>query len=108
MIQHREAEGVLRRTVQRVVSTAAILVAPRAAFACPVCFGQNDTPMAKAMNLGILAMLIVVAGILVSFASFFVVLARRARLAEESLPPQRAADVLEGSGPSGRESTLGA
>jgi hypothetical protein len=58
-----------------------IAAAPRAAFACPVCFGQNDSPMAAAMNMGILAMLIVVIGVLGAFASFFIYLMRRAKLA---------------------------
>src|SRR4029077_16985846 len=35
-----------------------VLAAPRLALACPVCFGQNDSPMAIAMNMGIIAMLI--------------------------------------------------
>jgi hypothetical protein len=55
--------------------------APRAALACPVCFGQNDSPMATAINMGIIAMLVVVAGVLGAFASFFIYLMRRARLA---------------------------
>jgi hypothetical protein len=55
--------------------------APRAALACPVCFGQNDSPMAAAINMGIIAMLVVVAGVLGAFASFFIYLMRRAKLA---------------------------
>jgi hypothetical protein len=53
---------------------------PRIALACPVCFGQSDSPLANAMNLGILAMLGIVAVVLGAFASFFVYLMRRARL----------------------------
>ena len=56
-----------------------MLAAPRAALACPVCFGDNDSPMAVAMNLGIFAMLIVVAGVLGAFATFFIYLIRRAK-----------------------------
>jgi hypothetical protein len=58
-----------------------ILAAPRPALACPVCFGQNDSPMALAMNMGIIVMLIVVAGVLSAFASFFIYLMRRAKFA---------------------------
>ena len=58
---------------------ALMLAAPRAAFACPVCFGQNDSPMAVAVNMGIIAMLVVVAGVLGAFASFFIYLMRRAK-----------------------------
>jgi len=57
-----------------------IFAVPRAAFACPVCFGQNDSPLATAMNLGIIAMLVVVVGVLAGFASFFIYLMRRARM----------------------------
>lgn len=70
--------------MRRLVFTLAILGVPRAALACPVCFGQNDSPMALATNAGVIAMLIVVVAVLASFASFFIYLARRARLAAEA------------------------
>jgi hypothetical protein len=55
--------------------------------ACPVCFGQSDSPMASAMTLGIFFMLVMVIGVLVGFASFFVHLARRARLTAQPDAP---------------------
>jgi len=58
------------------------LAAPRVALACPVCFGQNDSPMAVATNWGIVTLLLVVVGVLAGFASFFIYLMRRARFAE--------------------------
>jgi len=66
----------------RVVALMAVVVAlvPRNALACPVCFGNADSPMAIATNMGIFAMLIVVAGVLGGFASFFIYLMRRAKL----------------------------
>ena len=64
----------------RVLVALTIVAVPRAALACPVCFGQNDSPLAQAMNMGIFFMLIVVAGVLAAFASFFIYLSRRARL----------------------------
>ena len=48
------------------------------AMACPVCFGASDSPMAQATNTGIIVMLVVVAAVLVGFASFFIHLIRRA------------------------------
>ena len=57
-----------------------VFAAPRSAMACPVCFGQSDSPMAVAMNMGIIAMLVVVAGMLGGFATFFIYLMRRAKL----------------------------
>lgn len=63
-----------------------LALAPRAALACPVCFGQNDSPLASAMNLGIFTMLGVVGAVIVGFATFFVHLIRRARLAADAGP----------------------
>jgi hypothetical protein len=68
--------------------TSLLIAAPRAALACPVCFGQSDSPMAWAMNMGIFAMLLIVGGVLVGFASFFVHLMRRARLADAPSPAE--------------------
>jgi hypothetical protein len=65
--------------------TTLLVVVPRALLACPVCFGQSDSPMASAMNMGIFAMLLIVGGVLAGFASFLVHLVRRARLADEAL-----------------------
>jgi hypothetical protein len=70
--------------VKKTFFTFIALAAPRIALACPVCFGNSDAPMAKATNLGILAMLVVVAGMLASFAAFFIYLNRRARLIGKS------------------------
>jgi hypothetical protein len=67
--------------LKRALVTLAVVAAPRAALACPVCFGQSDSPLAKATNMGIFLMLGVVAVVLVSFAAFFIYLGRRARLA---------------------------
>jgi hypothetical protein len=68
--------------------TTLLSAAPGAVIACPVCFGQNDSPMAWAMNMGIFVMLLIVGGVLVGFASFFVHLMRRARLADQALPAE--------------------
>jgi uncharacterized membrane protein len=59
--------------------TALVVALPRIALACPVCFGENDSPIAQAMNSGILLMLGIVAAMLTAFASFFIYLIRRAR-----------------------------
>jgi hypothetical protein len=59
--------------------TIGAVVAPRAAMACPVCFGNSDSPLAAATNMGIIAMLVVVAGMIGAFATFFIYLNRRAK-----------------------------
>ncbi len=75
--------AAFQRKTRHLVVLLFLLGVPRAALACPVCFGNSDAPMAKAMNQGILLMLGVVAVVLVAFASFFISLVRRAKLADD-------------------------
>jgi hypothetical protein len=65
--------------MRKTIFTLGLLAAPRAAMACPVCFGNSDSPLAIATNMGIIAMLIVVAGMIGAFATFFIYLNRRAK-----------------------------
>ncbi len=81
----------------RSVSLAVLLSAvPTAAFACPVCFGQNDSAMASGTNMGIFFMLGLVALMFAAFASFFLVLMRRARLARRTAASGPATAGLKG------------
>ncbi len=66
--------------MRKTLVAMACLAAPRAAVACPVCFGQSDSPMAWGANAGIFFMLGVTGVVLASFAGFFVYLMRRAQL----------------------------
>ncbi len=84
--------------MRKILLTLGMLAAPRVALACPVCFGDNDSPMAVAMNLGIFAMLIVVAGVLGAFATFFIYLIRRANQLERSAEAGATADAAEQKG----------
>jgi hypothetical protein len=79
--------------MRRAVFTTILLVAPRAALACPVCFGASDSPLAGAINIGVIMMLGVVAVVLGAFATFFVYLNRRARLFAEPAAPERGAYI---------------
>jgi len=65
--------------MKRTLFTLGMLAAPRAALACPVCFGDANSPLTIAANMGIIAMLVVVAGMIGAFASFFIYLNRRAK-----------------------------
>jgi len=71
----------------RTLLTFAIVAVPRLALACPVCFGESDSPMASAAKLGVLFMLVVTVGVLGAFASFFIHLMRRAKLAADAANP---------------------
>ena len=68
----------MRKTLFTLVLLA-LLAVPRTALACPVCFGNSDSPLAIATNMGIIAMLVVVAGMIGAFATFFIYLNRRAK-----------------------------
>ena len=84
--------------MKKLLIAGLLIAAPRAALACPVCFGQSDSPMAVATNAGIWMMLAVVALMLTAFASFFVYLIRRAnRLAQAEQARSGAYVVGEGT-----------
>jgi hypothetical protein len=68
------------KLLRRSATTVALLAVPRAALACPVCFGENDSPLTSAMRIGVFFMLGIVAVVLAGFASFFIYLMRRARM----------------------------
>jgi hypothetical protein len=74
--------------MRRAVFTAILVAAPRAALACPVCFGASDSPLANAINMGVIMMLGVVAAVLGSFAAFFIYLNRRAREVANRTEPE--------------------
>lgn len=65
--------------IRRLLLALLFAAVPGAALACPVCFGQNDSAMASGTNMGIFLMLGLVVLMFAGFASFFVVLMRRAR-----------------------------
>jgi hypothetical protein len=90
---------MIPRARATAVALAAMLIAtPRSVLACPVCFGASDSPMAVATNMGIIAMLVVVAGVLAAFASFFIYLMRRAKMIARQAVADEAAGYLDDEG----------
>jgi hypothetical protein len=53
--------------------------------ACSVCFGQSDSPLAQATNMGIFFMLGITVLMLGAFASFIFYLKRRSRLFDDGV-----------------------
>ena len=72
----------MRRASLTTLVTTLLAIAPRTALACPVCFGQSDSPLALGINYGILALLGFIGSVLLGFATFFIYLMRRARLVD--------------------------
>jgi hypothetical protein len=68
------------RNAVRAVATVALIAAPRVVLACPVCFGQSDSPLAKGVNMGVLFLLGTITAVLIGFAGFMFYLARRAKV----------------------------
>ena len=76
-----------------LLATAGVLQALNApAFACAACFGQSDSNMARGMNFGIFALLLVITSVLCGIAGFFVYVARRSTQLEH--PTAHLADTL--------------
>lgn len=65
---------------------ALLLLSPAKLFACAVCYGQSDSPLAEGMNMGILFLLAVVALVLGGFVAFFIYLARRSAAVAAARP----------------------
>jgi hypothetical protein len=60
-----------------MVAAALAMLSEPAVLACTACFGQSDSNMAKGMNMGIFALLLVITSVLCGVAGFFVYLAKR-------------------------------
>jgi hypothetical protein len=71
---------VVRRNAAKLVALATLLVCwcPVAARACAVCYGQTDSPMARGLVWGVLALLAVLLAVLGGVVWFFVHMSRRA------------------------------
>jgi hypothetical protein len=74
--------------MRNTLITTFMLAVPRAALACPVCFGQSDSPLALGANMGIWVMLGVTGAVLSAFAGFFIYLMRRAKKAATADPQE--------------------
>jgi hypothetical protein len=65
-----------------LIAVVVLIGAPRAVLACPVCFGQTDSPLAVATNMAIFFMLGVTGLVLAAFATFILYLKRRGSAAD--------------------------
>lgn len=71
--------------MKTALASAALVIVPRVALACPVCFGNADSMQTKGAQAGIAALLAVTVVMLASIAGFFFIyLRRRIRMFEET------------------------
>ena len=78
----------IRLGITRVLTTAAAVVigGSSSVFACPVCFGAEETSMIDGAKLGVLVLLAVTLAVQGAFVGFFLYLRKRAkRIAEIDL-----------------------
>ena len=61
------------------MTAAFLLIGSSPAFACPVCFGAEETTMIDASRIGILVLLLVTFAVQGAFAAFFLYLRNRAK-----------------------------
>jgi hypothetical protein len=72
------------RQARVLTTTAALLIGGSSSvFACPVCFGAEETSMINASRVGIMALLIVTFAVQGAFVAFFLYLRKRAKLIAE-------------------------
>ena len=69
--------NILSHRLLSFVVSLGILSTAQTARACAACFGNNDGPMARGMNMGIFTLLVFVFVVLSGVATFAVFLARR-------------------------------
>ena len=65
------------------MAVAMVILGSSSAFACPVCFGAEETSMIDASRLGILVLLLVTFAVQGAFVGFFLYLRKRAKLIAE-------------------------
>lgn len=82
--------SAIKVNMRKTLMTTLMLAMPKMALACPVCFGQSDSPLALGANMGIWVLLGFTGAVLSAFASFFVYLMRRAKLAATGADPAEA------------------
>ena len=65
------------------IACAVMILGSSSAFACPVCFGAEETSMIDASRMGILVLLLVTFAVQGAFVGFFLYLRKRAKLIAE-------------------------
>jgi hypothetical protein len=71
---------MIRRAAQVAIGiVTSLLVGSSAAFACPVCFGAEDSPLVDGTKAGVWVMLAITVAVQAGFVGFFLYLRKRAK-----------------------------
>ena len=73
--------GSLSTSLQRAAATvtAVLIGGTTTVFACPMCFGADDSPLIDGAKLGVLVMVAITLAVQGAFVAFFLYLRRRAK-----------------------------
>ena len=83
-----------------LIAGAFVLLAPAAAWACPICFGGDpDSPIAQGVNWAVFTLLGVTGGVLSGFVGFIFHLMKHSR---HALGHEDAGDIARPGRPEGR------
>ena len=63
------------------LAVAFVLFTPHESAACPICFGDPDSPVARGVNWAVFTLMGVTGGVLSGFVGFILHLMKRSRLA---------------------------
>jgi hypothetical protein len=74
------AQGKARLIRVVAIAMAVLIGGSSSAFACPVCFGAEETSMIDASRIGVLVLLIITFAVQGAFVGFFLYLRKRAKL----------------------------
>ena len=75
-----KTKSIRRGIVRAVLTIAAVVIGGNSmVFACPMCFGAEETSMIDGTKLGILALLAVTLAVQGAFLAFFIYLRNRAK-----------------------------
>jgi hypothetical protein len=75
----RACRAVAKRRLVLAIAAVLLLGSSSSAFACPVCFGAEETSMIDGAKLGILALLGITLAVQGAFVGFFLYLRKRAK-----------------------------
>ena len=62
-------------------AAALLVLTPSASLACPICFGDPDSPLAQGANWAVFTLLGITGGVLSAFVGFIFHLIKRSRMA---------------------------
>jgi hypothetical protein len=91
-MRSQKAEGRRQKWARAALVFAAVLLVPVVASACPVCFGQNATPLTKGADNGILVLLGIIGSVQIGFVALFFSFWRRTKALQERRDQVRVID----------------